>query len=79
MTESISLPEGLVISDEGTNLYWADSSIDKIEVISLHDKTRSPFPRHVIIDTGLDHPLGLAINESIGYAFCCVLTCVETV
>ena len=63
ITESISLPQGIVISDEGTNLYWADSALDKIEVVSLYEDA---FHRRTLIDTGLDHPIGLAINESIG-------------
>ncbi len=67
ITKSISLPEGLVLSDEGTILYWTDSSLDKIEVVSLFDRNKDPLPRRTVINTGLDHPIGLAINESIGF------------
>lgn len=66
ITTNIALPEGLVISDSGTNLYWADSILDKIEVVSLSDGAFVPHQRHTLIDLGLEHPIGLAINESTG-------------
>ena len=80
VTESIALPEGLVISDEGTNLYWTDSSIDKIEVVSLFHPDKNPLPRRTLINTDVYHPIGLAINESIGYMqyTCCIPICTCT-
>ncbi len=67
ITDSIALPKGLVVSDDGKNLYWVDSSIDKIEVISM--AFNAPHPRRTLVDTGLDHPIGLTINETIGCVY----------
>lgn len=63
ITTNIALPEGLVVSDSGANLYWADSILDKIEVVSLYE---GGFARRTLIDFELDHPIGLTINESTG-------------
>ena len=64
ITESIAYPEGIVLDSVGDILFWADSTLDKIEVVSLDDT--GSFKRRVIIDTDLDHPRGLAINETLG-------------
>ena len=68
ITESIALPEGIAINGEGTTLYWTDSALDLVEVVSV-DSFENGLKRRMIVDTGLDHPRGLAVNEALGYGW----------
>ena len=65
VSESIALPVGVAISDDGSTLFWADSALNKIEAVSIGDN--GVYKRRVIVDTGLDHPQGIVINEKLGY------------
>ena len=68
INESIALPEGIAINGEGTTLYWTDSALDLVEVVSV-DSFNNGLKRRMIVDTGLDHPRGLAVNEALGYGW----------
>ena len=69
--ESIAYPVGVAISEDGSVLYWADVGLDKIEVVSINQL--GPAHRKVIVDTGVDHPQGIALNEELGYVGVIVL------
>lgn len=64
INNSIALPVGVAVNNDGSTLYWVDAALDKIEVVSLG---MTAHKRRVIVDTGLDHPKGIAINEGLGY------------
>ena len=68
ISESIAIPVGVAINEDGSTLYWADVGLDKIEVVSV-DSSGSGHKRRVIVDTGIDHPQGIALNEELGYVF----------
>lgn len=64
INESIAYPVGVAISEDGSVLYWADVGLDKIEVVSINELGSAY--RKVIVDTGVDHPQGIALNEELG-------------
>ena len=57
---SIRHPEGIAIDADSRNLYWVDSRLSRMEVVSLGDGKRK-----VLLD-GLNHPQGIALDVDQG-------------
>jgi len=61
VSTSISFPQGLAIDPYDMNLFWVDSKLDKIEVVSLTGSDSGGYYRKVIVETGLQ-PHGIALD-----------------
>ena len=70
----IRRPEGIAVDSFHGNLYWADSALNRIEVMALPDVSGGGGgggvaiggSRRVLFDTNLDHPQGLALDIDRG-------------
>ncbi len=70
---NIRFPEGLVVDHLSRNLYWVDSSLDRIEVVTLDKEV--PVRRSLLGDHRVDHPAGIALDLARGYV--CVCVCIR--
>uniref|UniRef100_A0A3P8ZIX3 EGF-like domain-containing protein n=1 Tax=Esox lucius TaxID=8010 RepID=A0A3P8ZIX3_ESOLU len=58
----VTSPDGIAVDWVGRNLYWADSTIKRIEVAMLDGRYR----KH-LVKTDIGHPSALAVNPRLGW------------
>uniref|UniRef100_A0A6Q2Z9A5 Low-density lipoprotein receptor-related protein 2 n=1 Tax=Esox lucius TaxID=8010 RepID=A0A6Q2Z9A5_ESOLU len=60
----VTSPDGIAVDWVGRNLYWADSTIKRIEVAMLDGRYR----KH-LVKTDIGHPSALAVNPRLGMLY----------
>ncbi|XP_071823394.1 prolow-density lipoprotein receptor-related protein 1-like isoform X3 [Apostichopus japonicus] len=58
ITNDIRTPNGIVVDEVASKLYWCDARLDKIERADLDGSNRK-----IIVDSEPVHPFGLAVHE----------------
>ncbi|KAJ3607378.1 hypothetical protein NHX12_024429, partial [Muraenolepis orangiensis] len=60
----ITTPDGIAVDWVGGNLYWADSSANRLEVAMLDGRYRKQ-----LVTTDLGHPSAVAVNPRLGMLY----------
>ncbi|TDG98033.1 hypothetical protein EPR50_G00214030 [Perca flavescens] len=60
----ITRPDGIAVDWVGRNLYWADSSLKRLEVTMLDGRYRKQ-----LVKTELGHPSAVAVNPRLGMLY----------